>query len=233
MDGVRPGARRARARRARASASTRARSACSTRCCASWPRPGSGGRPGSQFVFSQHCKSLRGLGVDEDKIDGRARTGRPPTASTPPSGWCSPTPTAWPSTTVGCPTGCSTPCGTHLADEEILELTYITTLYLQHAVMSRALRTEFDDRPEPIVEVVVDGDNTGAGRPGRHPSRHDLPPRQPDTNRYIPTGIMAAPANVAVSGEGPYQRAARPRGCDPESTEDRPGARRRRVGRWS
>ena len=41
------------------------------------------------------------------------------------------------------------------ADEEILELTYIGALYLQHAVMSRALRTEFDDRPEPVVEVVA------------------------------------------------------------------------------
>ncbi|MGP0032378.1 MAG: carboxymuconolactone decarboxylase family protein, partial [Acidimicrobiales bacterium] len=42
---------------------------------------------------------------------------------------------------------------THLCDEAILELTYITTLYFQHAVMSRALRTEFDDRDDPIVEV--------------------------------------------------------------------------------
>ena len=41
----------------------------------------------------------------------------------------------------------------HLSDEQILELTYITTLYFHHAVMSRALRTEFDDRPEPVVEV--------------------------------------------------------------------------------
>jgi alkylhydroperoxidase family enzyme len=41
----------------------------------------------------------------------------------------------------------------HLDDLEILELTYITTLYLQHAVMSKALRTEFDDRDEVIVEV--------------------------------------------------------------------------------
>jgi alkylhydroperoxidase family enzyme len=41
----------------------------------------------------------------------------------------------------------------HLGDLEILELTYITTLYFMHAVMSRALRTEFDDRDEPIVEV--------------------------------------------------------------------------------
>ena len=41
-----------------------------------------------------------------------------------------------------------------LSDEEILELTYITALYEMHATMSRALRTEYDDRPEPIVEVV-------------------------------------------------------------------------------
>jgi hypothetical protein len=42
-----------------------------------------------------------------------------------------------------------------LSDEEILELTYITALYDMHAVMSRALRTEFDDHPEPIVEVLA------------------------------------------------------------------------------
>jgi alkylhydroperoxidase family enzyme len=40
-----------------------------------------------------------------------------------------------------------------LSDVEILELTYITALYFQHAVMSRALRTEFDDRDDPVVEV--------------------------------------------------------------------------------
>ena len=56
----------------------------------------------------------------------------------------------------------------HLGDEQILELTYITTLYLQHAVMSRALQTEFDDRPDPIVEVPnPSGDNSAAARPGR------------------------------------------------------------------
>ena len=37
----------------------------------------------------------------------------------------------------------------------MLELTYITTLYLQHAVMSRALRTEFDDVDERVVEVAA------------------------------------------------------------------------------
>ncbi|MFN8041139.1 MAG: hypothetical protein U0Q07_18125 [Acidimicrobiales bacterium] len=45
-----------------------------------------------------------------------------------------------------------------LSDEEILELTYITTLYLHHAVMSRALRVEFDDRDEPIVELEAPED---------------------------------------------------------------------------
>jgi alkylhydroperoxidase family enzyme len=43
----------------------------------------------------------------------------------------------------------------HLSDEEILELTYITAMYGMHAIMSRALRTEFDDRPEPITEVAA------------------------------------------------------------------------------
>jgi len=41
----------------------------------------------------------------------------------------------------------------HLSDEEILELTYVTTLYEMHATMSRALRTEWDDRDDPVVEV--------------------------------------------------------------------------------
>lgn len=45
-----------------------------------------------------------------------------------------------------------------LSDEEILELTYIACLYDMHAVMSRALRTEFDDRDDPVVEVAPPSD---------------------------------------------------------------------------
>ena len=55
----------------------------------------------------------------------------------------------------------------HLDDLAILELTYITTLYFQHAVMSKALHTEFDDRDDPVVEVP--------GPPGAsamHPGRN-------------------------------------------------------------
>ena len=43
----------------------------------------------------------------------------------------------------------------HLPDREILQLTYITCMYEMHATMSRALRLEFDDRPEPVVEVAA------------------------------------------------------------------------------
>jgi alkylhydroperoxidase family enzyme len=107
---------------------------------------------GSQFVFSQHCKSLRGLGVSEERIaavphwqvascfnaqeravlayaDCLAQGGRTPEPV-------------------------FEALKTFLSDEQILELTYITCLYDMHAVMVRALRLEFDDRDDPIVEVA-------------------------------------------------------------------------------
>ena len=39
------------------------------------------------------------------------------------------------------------------SDEEILELTYVTATYMMHAVMSRALRLEYDDVDDPVTEV--------------------------------------------------------------------------------
>ena len=127
---------------------------------------------GSQFVYSQHCKSLRALEIPDEVIaavphwaaaDCFDETQRLVLAYTD----CL-------ALDLGrVPDGLFDVLRTHLSDEEILELTYITTLYLQHAVMSRALRTEFDDRPEPMVEVIVEGaDNTGAGRPGHRPRAH-------------------------------------------------------------
>ena len=43
----------------------------------------------------------------------------------------------------------------HLSDEAILEFTYITMTYTMHAVMSVALRLEFDERDDPIVEIAA------------------------------------------------------------------------------
>ncbi len=127
---------------------------------------------GSQFVYSQHCKSLRALGVGDDVIESVPHWGTAP---------CFDHTQRLVLAYTDClaldhgrvPDGLFAALREALGDEEILELTYITSLYLQHAVMSRALRTEFDDRDETVIEVVVEGDNTGAGRPGRHPSRHD------------------------------------------------------------
>jgi len=115
---------------------------------------------GSQFVFSQHCKSLRALGVDDARIEGLPH-------------WASATcydevqrlVLAYADCLVldrgRVPDGLFDALHAHLSDEQILELTYITALYLQHAVMSRALRTEFDDRPEAVVEVFVEGLDAG------------------------------------------------------------------------
>ena len=106
---------------------------------------------GSQFVFSQHCKAMRDQGFTEEQVQ------------------------AIPSWSVA---DCWTPAERavlaytdalvlqhgrvadgvfdslreHLSDEEILEFTYITATYAMHATMSRALRLEFDDVDDPVVE---------------------------------------------------------------------------------
>ena len=107
---------------------------------------------GSQFVWSQHCKSIRALGVAEEKIDAikhwQAADCFEPTERLV---------LAY----TDClaldhgrvPDGLFDALRAALSDEEIVELTYIVGMYLMHAVMSRALRTEFDDRDDPIVEV--------------------------------------------------------------------------------
>jgi len=107
---------------------------------------------GSQFVFSQHCKSLRDLGVDEQKIQSIPY-------------WSTATCFDDTERVVLAYTDCLVyehgrvpdelfdALRSRLGDEAVLELTYITSLYFQHAVMSRALRTEFDDRAETVVEV--------------------------------------------------------------------------------
>jgi alkylhydroperoxidase family enzyme len=112
----------------------------------------------SQFVFSQHCKSCRTAGIAEEKIEAIP---------------------AWQTADCFSPAeravlayadalvydggrvadGVFEALREALSEEEIIELTYITTLYEMHAVMSRALRTEFDDRDDPIVEVPAPGDD--------------------------------------------------------------------------
>ena len=122
---------------------------------------------GSQFVFSQHCKSMRALGFSEEQI---AAIQAWSTAT------CfSPIERAVLAYTDGLvydggrvPEAVFDALRAELSDEQILCFTYITALYDMHAVMSRALRTEYDDRDEPIVEI---GDSSvDIGRATSQPS---------------------------------------------------------------
>ncbi|HEX4905445.1 MAG TPA: carboxymuconolactone decarboxylase family protein [Acidimicrobiales bacterium] len=113
---------------------------------------------GSQFVFSQHCKSCRALGYSEEKIDALK---------------------AWQVSDLFDPLERALLAYTDalvlgfgrvddavfdamraggLDDEAILEFTYITMMYTMHAVISKALHLEYDDREDPIVEIAAPAD---------------------------------------------------------------------------
>jgi hypothetical protein len=126
---------------------------------------------GSQFVFSQHCKSLRAMEVSEEMIEAVPHWA---------AADCFDEPQRLVMAYTDClaldlgrvPDGLFEALHRHLSDEQILELTYITAMYLQMAVMSRALHTEWDAAPEPVVEVWVEGaDNAAERRPGLRPHR--------------------------------------------------------------
>jgi len=107
---------------------------------------------GSRFVFSQHCKAARSVGLSEEQVQAIPH-------------WqvaaCfSPIERAVLAYT-DClvlqggrvPEGVFDALRAELSDVEILELTYITCTYDMHATMSRALRLEYDDVEDPITEV--------------------------------------------------------------------------------
>ena len=122
---------------------------------------------GSKFVYSQHVQALRGLQAEDAKIDDL---------------------TAWQTSdaytraeraVLAYADGIAYDGGRvsddlfdvlreELCDEEIFELTYVSAMYLQHAVITRALRLEWDDRPEPVEEV--------------------RPPEEFDAERYVKIG---------------------------------------------
>jgi alkylhydroperoxidase family enzyme len=112
---------------------------------------------GSQFVFSQHCKACRAYGFSEEKIeaikawqisDHFDEVERVLLAYTD----------ALVQGFGRCDDQLFEALQQHFTDEQILEFTYITLMYSMHAVMSVALRLEFDDRQDPIVEVAAPDD---------------------------------------------------------------------------
>jgi alkylhydroperoxidase family enzyme len=113
---------------------------------------------GSLFVFSQHCKSCRTAGIAEEKIAAIPHWGVAECFSPIERAVL-----AYADALVydqgRVPDGVFAALRAGLSDEEILELTYITSLYAMHGVMSKALRTEFDDVDDPIAEIPAPGDD--------------------------------------------------------------------------
>jgi alkylhydroperoxidase family enzyme len=112
---------------------------------------------GSQFVFSQHCKAARREGVTEEKLAAI------PTWTVA-EGW-SPVERAvlaWVDEMVlgGGRTQDATydALASHLDERAIIELTYAVASYQLHATMCRALRLEYDDIDERIVEIAAPAD---------------------------------------------------------------------------
>jgi alkylhydroperoxidase family enzyme len=112
---------------------------------------------GSQFVFSQHCKSCRALGYSEEKIEALKAWAV--------SDLFSPLERALLAYTDALVLGFGRvddavfdAMKQHMSDEAILEFTYITMMYTMHAVISRALQLEYDNRDDPIVEIAAPAD---------------------------------------------------------------------------
>ncbi|MBV8690022.1 MAG: carboxymuconolactone decarboxylase family protein [Actinobacteria bacterium] len=112
---------------------------------------------GSQFVFSQHCKSCRALGYSEEKIEALKAWSV--------SDLFSPLERALLAYTDALVQGFGRvddavfdALRAELTDEQILEFTYITMMYTMHAVISVALRLEYDNREDPIVEIAAPDD---------------------------------------------------------------------------
>lgn len=106
---------------------------------------------GSQFVFSQHCKAMRDQGFTDEQVSAI------PSWSV--ADCWSPAERAVLAYTDALvlqhgrvADGVFDSLREHLSDEEILEFTYVTATYAMHATMSRALRLEFDDIDDPVVE---------------------------------------------------------------------------------
>lgn len=108
----------------------------------------------SQFVFSQHCKAARELGMSEEKIAAIPAWSVADCFSTIERAVL-----AYADALVlqrgRVDDAVFDALRTELDDAEILELTYITATYAMHATMSRALRLEYDDVDDRIVEVAA------------------------------------------------------------------------------
>ena len=116
---------------------------------------------GSRFVYSQHCKSCRTVGIPDEKIaaieswetaDCFDAAERAVLAFTD----------ALSIQHGRVPDGVFDALRDHLSDEEILELAYIVGTYAMHGALSRALRLEYDAEPRVLAEEPGDEESLSA-----------------------------------------------------------------------
>jgi alkylhydroperoxidase family enzyme len=107
---------------------------------------------GSRFVFSQHCKAARSVGIAEAKIEAVPHW-QVSDAFTPLERAVLAYADAMATAGGRVADGVFDVLRAELSAEQIIELTYVVALYAMHATMSRALRLEYDDGPDAVSEV--------------------------------------------------------------------------------
>ncbi len=116
---------------------------------------------GSRFVFSQHVKACRSVGISEEQIDAIP-------AWSVADCWSPAERAVLAYTDALVLEGGRVPDSVfealhgELTAEAILELTYITCTYDMHATISKALRLEYDDVDDRITEVAAPDDAADA-----------------------------------------------------------------------
>jgi alkylhydroperoxidase family enzyme len=107
---------------------------------------------GSQFVFSQHCKAARDAGLTDEQVDAIPHWQVAECFSDLERAVLAYT-DALALQHGRVPDGVFSVLTDQLSERAIIELTYITGTYVMHAITTRALRLEFDDVDDPVVEV--------------------------------------------------------------------------------
>ncbi|MFT5530013.1 MAG: alkylhydroperoxidase family enzyme [Candidatus Poriferisodalaceae bacterium] len=117
---------------------------------------------GSRFVFSQHCKAARDAGFTEEQVQAVpnwsiADCWEPADRALLAYADCL-------SLQNGrTPDALFDELHRHFSDVEILEFTYVTCTYAMHATMSRALKLEYDNIDETVVEIPTPGSDGPTG----------------------------------------------------------------------
>lgn len=114
---------------------------------------------GSQFVFSQHCKAARDAGLTDEQVDAVPHW-QVADCFSPIERAVLAYADALALQHGRVPDGVFSVLREHLSEKAIIELTYITGTYVMHAVTTRALRLEYDDVDDRVVEVPDPAGNT-------------------------------------------------------------------------